>query len=69
MWYGRARDHYQEWLDQQTASNGQMAPSLLRSRAEGMICSGRSKEARELLVQALAQIEAAKPYNWVAAAL
>jgi predicted Zn-dependent protease len=66
VWYSRAQYHYQEWLEQQPASNGQLAPSLLRSRAEGMIFSGRPKEARELVMQALAQIELAKPFNWAA---
>lgn len=68
VWYDRARDHYQEWLDQQGADNGQLPPSILRGRAEGMLLSGRAKEARELVTQALAQIEATKPYGWAAAA-
>lgn len=68
LWYNRARDHYQEWLDQQQVVNAQLLPSLLRSRAEGVLFMGRSEEARELVTQSLAQIEATKPYPWAAAA-
>ena len=68
VWYDRARDHFREWTVDQGTLDAKQSPTLLRSRAEGLIWSGHSEEARHHVTQSLEQIESTKPYNWAAAA-
>ncbi|OTA87935.1 hypothetical protein M434DRAFT_130703 [Hypoxylon sp. CO27-5] len=67
-WHELARDHFQEWSNQQTERKGEWPAEIMNSMGLSLIWSGQSKQARDLMNQALAQVESTEPYNWAVAA-
>lgn len=67
-WHERARDHFQEWSNQQTERRGEWPAEIMNSMGLGLVWSGKTQEARELMDGALQQVETTEPYNWAVAA-
>lgn len=67
-WHELARDHFQEWSNQQTECTGEWPAEIMNSMGLGLVWSGQSKRARDLMNGALEQTESTEPYNWAVAA-
>lgn len=68
QWYNNARDHWLEWSNEQTSDRGAWPACIKKSMAMTLIWAGQSLQARDMLGQAMLQIEFTKPYNWAMAA-
>ncbi|KAG8161020.1 hypothetical protein KVR01_009284 [Diaporthe batatas] len=67
QWHEKARDHWLEWSEK----NGQQGtwPAVLKkSMGTTLIWAGQLENARNVLNQAMEQIETTEPYNWAMAA-
>lgn len=66
-WQESARDHWLEWSEQ-NGEPGAWPAVLKKSMGTTLIWANQRERARDVLSQAIAQIEAAEPYNWAMAA-
>ncbi|KAI1408047.1 hypothetical protein F5Y13DRAFT_205132 [Hypoxylon sp. FL1857] len=67
-WHELARDHFKEWSDRQAENTGEWPAEIMNSMGLSLVWSGQSKRARDLMNEALAQVESTEPYNWAVAA-
>lgn len=66
-WQEAARDHWLDWSEQNGVP-GVWPAVLKKSLGTTLIWAGQRERAREILSQAIDQIEATEPYNWAMAA-
>ncbi|KAF2259245.1 NB-ARC and TPR domain protein [Lojkania enalia] len=66
-WHERARDHFLEWSNKQPKNKGEWPAEIMNSMGLGLVWSGQSQRARDLMMGALEQVESTEPYNWAVA--
>ncbi|KAL8926612.1 MAG: hypothetical protein Q9172_001711 [Xanthocarpia lactea] len=67
MWHKHARDFWYQWCDEKGLEKN--TPFELKTMMGiTLIWAGHDEEARDILNQALRQIESTEPYNWAMAA-
>ncbi len=67
QWQESARDHWLEWSEQ-NGEPGVWPAVLKKSMGTTLIWANQLERARDILSQAIDQIEATEPYNWAMAA-
>ncbi|KAI9668929.1 MAG: hypothetical protein M1829_005241 [Trizodia sp. TS-e1964] len=60
----KARDHWLEWARDNSEDQKEWPAILKWGMGNNMIWAGQNQRSRDILTQGLAQLKAAKPYNW-----
>ena len=67
-WHELARDHWLEWSKTNSPDEGVWPAVLKKSMGTTLLWAGQRERARDLIDQAMQQIESTEPYSWAMAA-
>ncbi|KAM0335642.1 hypothetical protein ACHAQA_000691 [Verticillium albo-atrum] len=68
VWHEKARDHWMQWSKDNGPDPTGWPAVLKKSMGTTMIWAGKRDQARDIMTEALRQIESTEPYNWAMAA-
>ena len=67
-WHELARDHWLEWSKTNSPDKGVWPAVLKKSMGTTLLWAGQRERARDLINQAMQQVESTEPYSWAMAA-